>query len=166
LSQVLQIALNPFGFAKWRPAAGVELSPAGNALPLPLQPAASSVCRMKDPRTVDWSRDRDLWDRPSLDMNVRPNKVVRNIGRPDLLIPMGPSKPKMLVVTCFLGIVIAMLYVFPVLLIVAILASDGLSATWVWATLSAASIFFWVALFASAVNESAADRRYAEKLYG
>ena len=70
----------------------------------------------------------------------------------------------MLVVTCFL--VIAMLYVFPVLLIVAILASDGLSATWVWATLSAASIFFWVALFASAVNESAADRRYAEKLYG
>ncbi len=72
----------------------------------------------------------------------------------------------MLVVTCFLGIVMAMLYVFPVLLIVAILALDGLAATWFWATLSGAAIFFWVALFVSAVHESAADRRYAEKLYG
>ena len=72
----------------------------------------------------------------------------------------------MLVVTCFLAIVMAILYAFPVLLIVAILASDGLSATWVWATLSAASIFFWVALFVSAVHESAADRRWAEKLHG
>jgi hypothetical protein len=98
-------------------------------------------------------------------MKVRPNKVVRNIGRPDLLIPMGPSKTKMLVVTCFLGIAMAVLYVLPVLLVVGILASDGLSATWVWATLSAASIFFWAALFVSAVHESAADRRYAEKLH-
>ena len=72
----------------------------------------------------------------------------------------------MLVVTCFLGIVMAMLYVFPVLLIVAILALDGLAATWFWATLSGAAIFFWVALFVSAVHQSAADRRYAEKLYG
>ena len=78
---------------------------------------------------------------------------------------MGPSKSKMFVVTCFLGIVMAMLYVFPVLTIVAILASDGVSGTWVWATLFAASIFFWVALFVSAVHESAADRRYAQKLY-
>ena len=122
---------------------------------------------MKDPRTVDWSRDRDLWDRPSLDVNVRPNKVVRKIGRPDLLIPTGPSKTKMLAVTCFLGLVMAVLYVFPLLLIVAILVSDGgASATWFWASLSAALIFFWLALFVAAVYESAADRRYAEKLHG
>jgi hypothetical protein len=122
---------------------------------------------VKDPRTVDWSRDRDLWDRPSLDMKVRPNKVVRNIGRPDLLNPMGPSKPKMLVVTWFLGIVMALLYVFPVLLIVAILASDGLSATWVWATLSAASIFFWIAALRvgrSGVRGRSALRRKALRI--
>jgi hypothetical protein len=121
---------------------------------------------MKDFYGADWRPDRVRWNRPSMDMTVRSNKVVRNIGRPDLLIPMGPSKTKMLAVTGFLGIVLAVLCVFPMLFIVAVLTTDGLSATWVLATMSAASIFFWVALFVSAVYESAADRRYAEKLHG
>jgi hypothetical protein len=99
-------------------------------------------------------------------LNVRPSKLVRKIGRPDLLIPSGPSKTKMLAVTSLLGIAMALLYVFPPLMIVGILTSDGLSATWAWVTLSAASIFFWLSLFVAAVHESAADRRYAEKLYG
>jgi hypothetical protein len=118
---------------------------------------------MKDPRTVDWSRDRDLWDRPSLDMNVRPNKIVRKIGRPDLLIPLGPSKSKMLGVTFLLGIVMALVYVCPLVTIVAILTSGG---PWVWETLVAAAIFLWLSLFVAAVHESAADRRYLAKLYG
>jgi hypothetical protein len=127
---------------------------------------SSSICRMKDPRTVDWSRDRDPWDRPSLDRVVRPSKIRRRIGRSDLLIPSGPSTAKMLVVTFLLGIMMAALYVFLPLMIVVLLTSTGVSATWVWASLSAAAVLFWLALFAIAVREPAADRRYIEQRYG
>ena len=47
---------------------------------------------MKDPRI----HYRDLWDRPSMDMKVRPSKVERDIGRNDLTIVRGPGSPKML----------------------------------------------------------------------
>lgn len=107
---------------------------------------------------------RDLWDRPSLDMNVRPNKLIRKISRRDLLIPTGPSKLKMLALTFVGGISMSVLYVWPLQMILALTASMRLAAAWFWLTLGIAAIVFWATLFIFAVREAAADRRYAEDL--
>jgi hypothetical protein len=70
----------------------------------------------------------------------------------------------MLALTFAGGIAMALLYVFPPLLILAILSPAALTGTWFWAALGIAALVFWAALFTLAVRESAADRRYAEQL--
>jgi hypothetical protein len=107
---------------------------------------------------------RELWDRPSLDMNVRPSKVAPRIGRSDLLVPSGPSKLRMLGLTFVGGVTMALLYVFPPLMIVAIVSSVHLTAQWFWLAIGAAAVAFWATLFVLAVRESAADKVYAEQL--
>ena len=82
----------------------------------------------------------------------------------ELLIPRAPSKPRMLELTFAGGIAMALLYVFPPLLILAILSPTALSGTWFWVAIGIAVLVFWMALFTLAVRESAADRRYAEQL--
>ena len=107
---------------------------------------------------------RDLWDRPSLDMTVRPNKMVRKISRRDLLMPKGPSKLKMLTLTFVGGVSMSLLYVWPPLMIVVLISSAGIGAAWIWLTVGITAAVFWVTLFTLAVHESAADRRYGEQL--
>ncbi len=107
---------------------------------------------------------RALWDRPSLDLNVRPTRVSRNISRKDLLIPKGQSKLRMLALTFVGGVAMALLYVWPPLMIVVLVSPVGLTAGWFWLAVGAAALVFWATLFTLAVRESAADRRYAEQL--
>jgi hypothetical protein len=119
-------------------------------------------------RELDQSADRrgptrDLWDRPSLDLKVRPNRLIRNIGRKDLLIPRGPSKLRMLALTLVGGIAMAVLYVWPPLMIVVLVTPVAVGAAF-WLALGVAALVFWLTLFTLAVRESAADRRYAEEL--
>jgi hypothetical protein len=58
------------------------------------------------------------WDRPSFEINTRPIKVKRKIGREDLLAPTH-ERPLVLGAACLLcGLMIAVLYVyFPLLLV-------------------------------------------------
>jgi hypothetical protein len=110
------------------------------------------------------SRD-DPWDRPSFDMNVRPEIAIRDISRKDLLIPKGPSKLRMFVLTFVGGVSMALLYVWPPLMIVVLLSTSvGVAAAWIWLTVAIAAAVFWLVLFTLALRESAADRRYAEQL--
>jgi hypothetical protein len=108
--------------------------------------------------------EKDLWDRPSFDTNVRPEMAIRNVSRKDLLIPKGPSKLRMLGLTFVGGAAMALLYVWPTLMIVVLISSVGI-AGWFWLVVAGAAVFFWVTLFTLAVRESAADRRYAEQLH-
>jgi hypothetical protein len=108
--------------------------------------------------------EKDIWSRPSFEMNVRPEMAIRDISREDLLIPKGPSKLRMLALTFVGGIAMAMLYVWPPLMIVALVSSIGVRAEWFWLTIAIAAAVFWLTLFTLAVRESAADRRYAEQL--
>ena len=110
--------------------------------------------------------DPDPWDRPSFDMNVRPEMAIRNVSRKDLLIPKGPGKLRMFVLTFVGGVCCAMLYVWPPLMIVVIVSTVGVGAAWIWVTIAVAAMVAWLALFTLAVRESAADRRYAEQLHG
>ena len=107
----------------------------------------------------------DMWDRPSFDMNVRPEIAIRNVSHKDLLIPKGPSKERMLALTFVGGVAMAMLYVWPPLMIVVLVSTVGISAAWIWLTIAIAVCVAWLTLFTLAIRESAADRRYAEQLH-
>ena len=108
--------------------------------------------------------DPDPWDRPSFDMSVRPEIAIRNVSRRDLLIPRGPSKVKMFALTFVGGVAMAMLYVWPPLMVVVLVSTVGIAAAWIWVTIAVAAVVAWLTLFTLAVRESAADRRYAEQL--
>lgn len=108
--------------------------------------------------------DPDPWDRPSFDLNVRPEMAIRDVSRKDLLIPQEPSKLRMFALTFVGGVSMALLYVWPPLMIVVLISSVGVAAAWIWATIGIAALVFWLTLFTLAVHESAADRRYAEQL--
>ena len=106
----------------------------------------------------------DPWDRASFDMHVKPYVAVRNVSRKDLLLPKGPSKLRMLALTFLGGVSMALLYVWPPLMIVVLVSTVGISAAWIWLTIAIAAGVFWLTLFVLAVRESAADRRFAEQL--
>ena len=98
---------------------------------------------MKDPRIPD----RDLWDRPSMDMKVRPSKVARDIGRSDLTIVRGPGSPKMLAGTLIAAVGISALFVWTISTIVLILSGLHPPDTWFWGTVGAITLVLWVTLF-------------------
>lgn len=106
----------------------------------------------------------DLWDRPSTDIEVRPNRVILGI-RKDLLLPIGPSVPKMLVLTFAAGVSMTILYAFlPLLILVIATGHQGLTSAWFWGTLLVIAVGCWLTMFALAIRESIADRRYADSL--
>jgi hypothetical protein len=115
---------------------------------------------MKDPRI----HYRDLWDRPSMDMKVRPSKVARDIGRSDLTIVIGPGSPKMLAGTLAAAVGITALLIWPLSTIFMILTDTHAPDDWYWGAVGALTFAFWVILFTLAVHETAADRRYAAQL--
>jgi hypothetical protein len=110
------------------------------------------------------SRD-DPWDRASFDMSVRPEIALRDVSRDDLLIPQGPPTLRMAWLTLVGGASMALLYVWPPLMIVSLATPYHLSASWFWGTVGIAALVLWLVLFTLAVRESRADRRYAEQLH-
>jgi hypothetical protein len=108
--------------------------------------------------------DPDPWDRPSFDLNVKPEMAERKIRRKDLLIPKGQGKLRMFALTLVGGVSMALLYVWPPLMIVVLVSTVGIGAVWIWLTLAIAAGLCWLTLFTLALRESAADRRYAEQL--
>ena len=88
------------------------------------------------------------WDRASLDLNVRPNKVERDISRADLLVPTDDSRLRLLAVCLACGAMISLLFVWTVL---AMFALMGLvSARTVYTVVVGAAIVAGLALFAFA----------------
>jgi hypothetical protein len=116
------------------------------------------------PATLKRGHWRDVWDRPSLDMKVRPDKIEMDVSRRDLLIPAGPGVPKMFALTFVAGVSITILYVFLPLLILVLATGVGFASVWFWGTLAAVAVVCWLTLFTLAIRESIADRRYADSL--
>jgi hypothetical protein len=114
---------------------------------------------MKDPRL-----QQDIWDRASFEANTRPIRAERDVSRADLQLPHGPSKGKMLALTFVGAVGMTVLYVLAPATAVVLASGVHLPARWFWVGIGAAAVGFWVLLFTLAVRESAADRRYAERL--
>jgi hypothetical protein len=87
------------------------------------------------------------WERASFQMNTRPAKVERDIGRADLLAP-SHSHPVVLAAICLLcGLMLSVLYVyFPLLLITFVgfdLGAWLLGSVLVGAVASAVALYVW-----------------------
>ena len=108
-------------------------------------------------------KQQERWDRAAFAFRTRPNRAPRDIDRGDLMITRGPSNLKMLGMTLAGGIAMALIYVWPVLTILSILLSQP-PGNWYWVTLLVFAGVFWISLFAMAVRESAADRRFLRQL--
>ena len=115
---------------------------------------------MKD----QYAMGRDHWDRPSMDMKVRPSKVKRDIARNDLMIVRGPGSLKMLAGTLLAAIGITALLVWPLSTIFMIVTDLYAPDDWYWGAVGLITLAFWATLYTLAVHETAADRRYAERL--
>jgi len=106
----------------------------------------------------------DPWERASMDFKVRPSKVERDIGRDDLTIVRGPGSPKMLAGTLVAAVGITAMFVWPVTTIFLILTGLHAPDNWYWGIVGVLTLVFWATLYTAAVHETAADRRYAERL--
>jgi hypothetical protein len=117
---------------------------------------------------MDFGKDieKDMWNRVHFDFNVQPERAKRGTGRADITIPQGPGRAAMLGLTALLGVMCALLYTWPIVMIVVLTTTLSVDAIWIWGPVAIAAVVFWLALFVFAVHESAADRRYAELLHG
>jgi hypothetical protein len=77
------------------------------------------------------------WDRASFEMNTKPDRVERDIGRPDLMLPAGFGA-KLLAECLACGLLMAMGFLWIPLTIVAF-AHEG-HAPWFWPTIGGASL--------------------------
>ena len=102
---------------------------------------------------------RDMWERPSLDLNTRPDKPPRRMTRNDLLMPRGPYSMRTASLTLAGGVGMAVLYVFFPLLLVSIFFPLG---PWLLVVTGIAAAVFWLVLFVASVREHAADERFVK----
>ncbi len=109
-------------------------------------------------------RREDPWQRASLEFHTRPNRAPRNVSRSDLTISQGPGSLKMLGLTFVAGAAMTALFVWPVMMVIAILTNEPPSS-WFWVPLVTSVVVLWLTLYTFAVRESAADKRYAEQLH-
>lgn len=87
------------------------------------------------------------WDRPSFEINTRPIKIKRRIGREDLLAP-SHERPVVLGAACLLcGLMMAILYVFFPLLLITFAGFDLgiwlLGSVVVGAVAGAVALYLW-----------------------
>jgi hypothetical protein len=87
------------------------------------------------------------WDRPSFEMNTRPVKVERDIGRADLVAP-SHERPLVLGAACLLcGLMLAVLYVYFPLLLITFAGFDLggwlMGSVVVGAVVSAVALYVW-----------------------
>jgi hypothetical protein len=103
----------------------------------------------------------DPWDRPSLDLNVRPDKVVRDISRYDLRAPAGRGNLRLFAVCVACGVMFSLLFVWTTLTMAAILGL--VSARWVYSVVVLVAIVSSVALFVFGSRDLKRWREWAER---
>ena len=101
------------------------------------------------------------WDRASLDFNVRPDKVVRDISRSDLQVPVGEGKLRVLLLCLACGVMLSLLFVWTTL---ALFATMGLvSAPWVYAIVASVAVAAGLGLYVFATWDFRRWREWAEQ---
>jgi hypothetical protein len=85
------------------------------------------------------------WDRASFDLNTRPDKMYRDIGQKDLLVPVGGGALKLAGLCLACGLMLAVLWLWPILTIAGILGL-GLDL-WLYPLIASVGLLTAVSLF-------------------
>jgi hypothetical protein len=101
------------------------------------------------------------WNRASFDMNVRPDKIVRDVSYQDLFVPtvVDGGRLKLLALCAACGVMIAALYVWTTLLALAILGF-GLGR-WFYPVVLAFAVVVTAGLYVFASWDFSRARRWA-----
>jgi hypothetical protein len=101
------------------------------------------------------------WDRASFDLNVRPDKVIRDIRQPDLMVPSlardGRLRLALLCSAC--GGMLSLLWVWTILMILSV-AGVG-PGGWLYPIVGCAALVFSVALYLFSVWDFERARQWA-----
>ena len=104
----------------------------------------------------------DPWDRASLDFNVRPNKVVRDISQKDLLIPLGDGNMKLFVLCMACAVMLAAIGLWPLLML---FEQSGYGpGRWLLPIVGMAALVGGLALFVWSILDFRRWRRYGESI--
>jgi hypothetical protein len=104
----------------------------------------------------------DPWDRASLDLNVRPNKIVRDISRDDLMIPVGGGTTKLFFMCIACGAMLSVLGLWTLLMLLE-LAGHG-PGRWLLPIVGIAAMVLGFGLFVFSIYDFRRWRAYAERL--
>jgi len=87
------------------------------------------------------------WDRASLDLNTRPDKVVRDISRDDLLVPtdVGDGRLRLAGLCAACGVMLALLWVWTALMLFSL--TDHGVGRWFYPIVGASAVVLSVALY-------------------
>lgn len=97
---------------------------------------------------------------PSLDFNVRPDKVVRDVSQADLLVPDGERGVRQLGICLACGVMFSLLFVWTPLAMASLLGF--VSAAWVYAIVLAVALLGGIGLFGLATWDFRRWREWAE----
>ena len=104
------------------------------------------------------------WDRASLDFNVRPDKIDRDVSQRDLLLPMigNGGKLELLLISAACGLMLAFLWVWTTLLVLTILGHGV--GRWFYPLVFGAALVGTVAIFSFGCWDFERNRRWAKEI--
>lgn len=107
-------------------------------------------------------RRDDPWDRASLDMNVRPNKVVRDISQKDLMVPAGAGNLKLFLLCMACAVMLSVIGLWTLLMLFE-LSGFG-PGRWLLPIVGIAALVGGLALFAWSISDFRRWRAYGESI--
>ena len=104
------------------------------------------------------------WDRASLDRNVRPDKIDRDVSQQDLLLPALGSggKLELLLISAACGLMLAFLWVWTTLMVLTILGHGV--GRWFYPSVFGAAVLAAAAIFSFGCWDFERNRRWAEEI--
>lgn len=101
----------------------------------------------------------DPWDRASLDFNVRPDKIVRDITQRDLLIPIGGGAPRLFFICLACGAMLSALGLWTLLMMLEITGHGP--GRWLLPIVGGTALAVGLALFFFALHDFKRWREWA-----
>lgn len=101
------------------------------------------------------------WNRASFDFRVRPNKVTRDIGQADLMVPTAGDGGRLrLVLVCLAcGVMLSLLWVWTILMLLAVAGAGP--GRWLYPIVGGAALLFSAALYVFSVWDFERARQWA-----
>ena len=101
------------------------------------------------------------WDRASFDFRVRPDKVIRDIRQPDLMVPSraGDGRLRLALLCSACGVMLSLLWVWTILMILSVAGAGP--GRWLYPIVGCAALVFSAVLYLVSAWDFERARRWA-----